>query len=254
MMSNGPPPARLDDIDDARWIFPQEQAPPPRNEGYKKNGFGDPALHASNGSPPTPSPPSKSSSPSSVSTSFPTLVTMGRIAPTDACPPATLTEWRFYASQEGIDGTFMVNLRSGERLWRPPDSVWDLEWDIGYKPNPEGTWYRVPGTRRWVLLDIITCWIHDRPTARRWWYLVEDTAQPIACARPPLPHQIELILAKLTLRRMTHSKRGSVAKPVESGRSLSPNSPRPISYVAALLSPRGGGLRAVVDSFSVDTG
>jgi hypothetical protein len=157
---------------------------------------------------------------------------MGRIAPTDACPPATLTEWRFYASQEGIDGTFMVNLRSGERLWRPPDSVWDLEWDIGYKPNPAGTWYRVPGTRRWVLLDIITCWIHDRPTARRWWYLVEDTAQPIACARPPLPHQIEFILAKLTLRRMTHSKRGSVTKPVESGRSLSPNSPRPISYVA----------------------
>ena len=44
MMSNGPPPARLDDIDDARWLFPQEQAPPPRNEGYKKNGFGDPAL------------------------------------------------------------------------------------------------------------------------------------------------------------------------------------------------------------------
>jgi hypothetical protein len=49
----------------------------------------------------------------------------------------------------------MINLRSGKRLWRPPDSVWDLEWDIGYKPNPEGTWYRVPGTRRWVLLDII---------------------------------------------------------------------------------------------------
>jgi hypothetical protein len=56
------------------------------------------------------------------------------------------------------------------------------------------------------------------------------------------------------LRRMTHSKRGSVAKPVESGRSLSPNAPRPISYVAALFSPRGGGLRAVVDSLSVDTG
>jgi hypothetical protein len=92
------------------------------------------------------------------------------------------------------------------------------------------------------------CWILSHAG------LVEDTAQPIACARPPLPHQIEFILAKLTLRRMTHSKRGSVAKPVESGRSLSPNSPRPISYVAALLSPRGGGLRAVVDSFSVDTG
>ena len=32
-MSNGPPPARPDGpIDDARWLFPQEQAPPPRNE------------------------------------------------------------------------------------------------------------------------------------------------------------------------------------------------------------------------------
>ena len=180
MLSNGPPPAHPNDAveNTARWMFPLERAPPPRDEGCRHNGFGDPALNASNGSPPNPSPPSKSSSPSSVSTSFPTLVTMGGIAPADACPPpATLTEWRFYASQEGIDGTFMVNLRSGERLWRPPDSVWDDEWEIGYKPKPEGTWYRVPGTRRWVLLDIITCWIHDRPTARRWWYLVADRAQ-----------------------------------------------------------------------------
>ena len=157
MMSNGTPPAHPDGtieavmVKDARWLFPQERAPPPRNEGCK-HGFGDPALHASNGSPPTPSPPS------SLPTSFPTLVTMGGITPAAACPPpAILTEWRFYASQEGIDGTFMVNLRSGERLWRPPDSVWDPEWDIAYKPNPEGTWYRVPGSRRWVLLDIITC-------------------------------------------------------------------------------------------------
>ena len=132
----------------------------------------------------------------------------------------------------------MVNLRSGERLWRPPDSVWDPEWDIAYKPNPEGTWYRVPGSRRWVLLDTITCWIH-RPTAHRW-KLVEDTAQPITCARPPLPHQIEFILAKLTLRRMTNNKRGSVARPDKSGRSLSPNPPHPMSYVGALLSPREG--------------
>ena len=88
MMSNGPHPARPDcTVDDARWLFPQERAPPPRDEGCKKNGFGDPAPHTSNGSPPTPSPPSKSSPPSSVSTSFPTLVTMGGIAPADACPP-----------------------------------------------------------------------------------------------------------------------------------------------------------------------
>jgi len=33
MMSNGPPPARPDGpVDDARWLFPQEQAPPPLNE------------------------------------------------------------------------------------------------------------------------------------------------------------------------------------------------------------------------------
>jgi len=31
MMSNGPPPARPDGtVDDARWLFPQERAPPPR--------------------------------------------------------------------------------------------------------------------------------------------------------------------------------------------------------------------------------
>jgi hypothetical protein len=221
-------------------MFPLERAPPPRDEGCRHNGFGDPALHASNGSPPNPSPPSKSSSPSSVSTSFPTLVTMGGIAPADACPPpATLTEWRFYTSQEGIDGTFMINIRSGERLWEPPASDWDYgSWDIKPLPNPEGTWYRVPSSRRWVQLDEITSWIH-RPTGYQW-YLVEDTAQPIVCARPPLPHQIEFILAKLTLRRMTHNKRGSVAKPVESGRYLSPNPPHPVSYVGALLSPRGG--------------
>ena len=77
------------------------------------------------------------------------------------------------------------------------------------------------------------------PTAHHW-YLVEDTAQLIACARLPLPHQIKFILAKLTLRRITHKKRRSVAKPVESGRYLSPNPPHPMSYVSALLSPRGG--------------
>ncbi len=87
-------------------------------------------------------------------------------------------------------------------------------------------------------MDVITSWIH-RPTAHHW-YLVEDTAQPIACARLPLPHQIEFILAKLTLRWMTHNKRGSVAKPVESGRSLSPTLPCPMSYVGAVLSTIGG--------------
>jgi hypothetical protein len=147
----------------------------------------------------------------------------------------------------------MVNIRSGERRWKPPYSDWDSKsWDIEPIPNPTGTWYRVPGSRRWVLFDIIPCWIH-RPTAHRW-YLVEDMAQPIACARPPLPHQIEFILAKLTLRWMTHKKRGSVAKPIESGRYMSPNPPHPMSYVSAILSSRGGGLQAVVDSPSVDTG
>ena len=106
---------------------------------------------------------------------------------------------------------------------------------------PKGTWYRVPGSRRWVLTWItyyITSWIH-LPT-KYTWYLVEDTAQPIACARPPLPHQIEFILAKLTLRRMTTNKRGSEAKPVESGRYLSPTPPHPMSYVGAILSTLGG--------------
>ena len=131
---------------------------------------------------------------------------MGGIAPADACPPpAILTDWRFYTSPEGLDGSFMVNLRSGERLWRPPDSDWDYEWDIESIPNPEGTWYRVPGSRRWVQFDVITSWIH-LPTGYHW-YLVEDTARPIS-ARPSLPHQIELILAKLTLRRMILTKKG----------------------------------------------
>jgi hypothetical protein len=57
-MSNGPTPARPDGtVDDAQWLFPQERAPPPRDEGCKQNGFGDPAPHSSNGFPPTPSPP-----------------------------------------------------------------------------------------------------------------------------------------------------------------------------------------------------
>jgi hypothetical protein len=233
MMSNGPPACPDGTVDDAQWLFPQERAPPPRNEGCK-HGFGNPALHASTGSLPTPSPPLKFTSPSSLSTSFPTLITMGGIAPADACPPpAILTQWRFYASPEGIDGPFMVNLRSGEWLWRPPDSDWDLEWDIAYKPNPEGTWYRVPGSRRWVLLDIITCWVH-LPTAHRW-KLVEDTARPI-CARPSLPHQIKLILAKVTLRWMILTKRGGDATPAALGRSLSPTLPHPMSFVGAILS------------------
>ena len=132
----------------------------------------------------------------------------------------------------------MVNLRSGEQLWQPPASDWDvLEWDIEYTPNPKGTWYRVPGSRRWVHLDSITSWIHR--TTEQHWYLVEDAARPLS-ARPPLPHQIEFILAKLTLRRMTTNKGGSVATPDKSGRYLSPDPPHPLSYMGALLSPRGG--------------
>ena len=131
----------------------------------------------------------------------------------------------------------MVNLRSGERLWQPPASDWDYEWDIEPIPNPEGTWYRVPSSRRWVQFDVITSWIH-RPTGYHW-YLVEDTARPIS-ARPSLPHQIELILAKLTLRRMIHTKRRGVATPAKSGRSLSPTLPHPMSYVGATLSTLGG--------------
>ena len=175
-MSNGPPPARPDGtVDDARWLFPQERAPPPHDEGCKQNGFGDPAPHTSNGSLPTPSPPSKSSPPSSASTFFPTLVTMGGIASANACPPpAILTEWHLYTSPKGLDGSFMVNLCSGKRLWQPPASDWDYEWDIEPIPNPEGTWYRVPGSRQWVQFDVITSWIH-LPTGYHW-YLVEDTA------------------------------------------------------------------------------
>ena len=241
MMSNGPPPARPDGtVDDARWLFPQERAPPPRDKGCKQNGFGDPAPHTNNGSPPTPSPPLKSSRPpSSVSTSFPTLVTMGGIAPNDAClPPAVLTEWRCYACHDSPGGSNMANLCSGEQLWQPPASDWDiLEWDIAYSPNPEGTWYRVPGSRRWVHLDYVTSWIH-LPT-KYTWCLVEDMARPL-CARPSLPHQIELILTKFTLRRMILTKRGGDATPVASGRSLSPTLPHPMSYVGAILSTLGG--------------
>jgi len=89
-------------------------------------------------------------------------------------------------------------------LNRATDSDWDYDWDIESIPNPEGTWYRVPGSRRWVHLDYITSWIH-RPTEHHW-YLVEDTARPLS-ARPLLPHQIELVRAKLTLRRRIPIKR-----------------------------------------------
>ena len=244
MKSNGtPPPApHVVAIDDnARWLFPLERAPPSPLEGCLNCGEnGDPAHSTSNGSPPTPSPPSKSSqSPSNVLTSFPTLVTMGGIAPVDACPPpAVLTEWRIYAGHDSPGGPTMVNIRSGEKLWPPPASVWDLiEWDIVYSPRPKGTWYRVPESRRWVHLDFITSWIH-LPTKYEW-YLVEDTARPVS-ARPSLPHQIELILAKFTLRRMILPKRGGDATPVSSGRSFSPTLPHPKSYVSALLSTLGG--------------
>ncbi len=90
----------------------------------------------------------KSSPPSSVTTSFLTLVTMGGITPADAClSPAILTQWLFYDSHEGLDGSFMLNICSGKWLWQPPVLDWDFEWDIEPFPNPEGTWYRVPGSR-----------------------------------------------------------------------------------------------------------
>ena len=245
MKSNGtPPPApHVVAIDDnARWLFPLERAPPPPLEGCLNCGKnGDPARHStSNGSPPTPSPPSKSSrSPSTVLTSFPTLVTMGGIAPVDARPPpAVLTEWRCFSCHNSPGGSNMINLRSGEKQWQPPASVWDdLEWDIIYSPHPKGSWYRVPASRRWVHLDFRTSWIH-LPT-KYVWYLVEDTARPVS-ARPSLPHQIELILAKFALRRMILPKRGGDATPVSSGRSFGPTLPHPTSYVSALLSTLGG--------------
>ncbi len=134
---------------------------------------------------------------------------------------------------DSIGGSNMVNLRSGEQLWQPLASDWDvLEWDIEYTPNPKGTWYRVPGSRRCVHLDYITSWIHW-PT-KYTWYLVEDMARPL-CACPSLPHQIKLILTKFTLRRMIITKRGGDAMPVASGRSLSPTLPHPMSSVGAIL-------------------
>ena len=131
----------------------------------------------------------------------------------------------------------MVNLCSGKQLRQPPASDWDIEWDIVYSPNPEGVWYRVPGSHQWVHVDYIMSWIH--PPTGYVWYLVEDTAQPLS-ARPLLPHQIELILAKVTLRRVIFPKRGGDATPVKSGRSLSPTLPHPMSYVGAILSTIGG--------------
>ena len=82
MRNGGTPPAHLDMAERAK-VFDAE--------GCKHNGFGDPALYTSNGSPPTPSPPSASSRPpSNVSTSFPTLVTIGgdrarRCLPATSC-------------------------------------------------------------------------------------------------------------------------------------------------------------------------
>ena len=47
MRNGGTPPAHLDKAERAK-VFD--------DEGCKHNGFGDPALYTSNGSPPTPSP------------------------------------------------------------------------------------------------------------------------------------------------------------------------------------------------------
>jgi hypothetical protein len=85
---------------------------------------------------------------STMTTSFPTLVTMGGIAPNDACPPpAILAEWRCYSSYKlGSGGSFMVNIQSGKRLWQPPASDWDrLAWEIGYFSN-----HKCWNPKRWV--------------------------------------------------------------------------------------------------------
>jgi hypothetical protein len=85
-MSNGPPPARPDGtVDNTQWLFPLEQAPPPRDEGCTQNGFGDPAPHSSNGSPPTPSPPPMIWGPSSASTALASMTEfLCSLAVTDA--------------------------------------------------------------------------------------------------------------------------------------------------------------------------
>ena len=56
----------------------------------------------------------KSSTPSTATTSFPTLVMMGGVAPADACPPpAILIKWCCYSSHKpGSGGSFMVNICS----------------------------------------------------------------------------------------------------------------------------------------------
>jgi hypothetical protein len=49
-LSNGPLPAHPDGIvDDARWLFPQERAPPPRDEGCEHNCFVHPVHSLSKG-------------------------------------------------------------------------------------------------------------------------------------------------------------------------------------------------------------
>jgi hypothetical protein len=103
-------------------------------------------------------------------------------------------------------------------------------------PRARGTVSQVPADGFSLMLSQVGS-IFQRDTTGTW-YLVEDTARPIS-ARPSLPHQIDLILAKLTLRRMILTKRGGVATPVKSGRSLSPTLPHPMSYVGAILSTIG---------------
>ena len=142
----------------------------------------------------------------------------------------------------------MVNILNGKRLWQPLTLDWDLlAWEIGYFPNPKGTWYRVPGSLQWIHLDFITSWIH-RITGY-YWYLIKDTARPLQSSCPPLHHQLDFILAKLTLHWMNHKKGGSVlphqallvpAKPVESGCSLCPTLSCPLSFAGAILSTMGG--------------
>jgi hypothetical protein len=177
---------------------------------------------------------------------------MGGIAPADACsPPAILTEWRFYTCPKVLDGSFfMVNLRSGERFWLPPDSDWDYEWNIEPIPNPKGTWYRVPSSRQWVQFDVITSWIH-LPTGYHW-YLVEDTARPIS-ARPLLPRQIELILAKLTLSDDPY-KKGRCCNAGQIGALLESHPSSPYVLCGCNIVNNRGGLPAVVTNSSVDNG
>ena len=113
-------------------------------------------------------------------------------------------------------------------------------------PRARGTVSQVPADGFSLMLSQVGS-IVQRDTTGTW--LRTLPTRPIS-ARPSLPHQIELILAKLTLRRMILTKRGGVATPVESGHPLSPTLPHPMYYVGAILSTIGGAASRCRKSFS----